>query len=56
MERLAMNSREYYNFLEEHRKNGTIVDAALVGDDGQRRIYHLFFLKTYKWLEIIVRD
>ena len=54
MKTITMTSREFYNFEEENRSNN--VNISNVGDDGRRKIYHVFFRNTYEWLEIIVRD
>ena len=54
MKTITMTSREFYNFKEENRSNN--VNISNVGDDGCRKIYHIFFRNTYEWLEIIVRD
>ena len=54
MKTITMTSREFYNFEEENRSNN--VNISNVGDDGRRKIYHVFFRNTHEWLEIIVRD
>ena len=52
---MAMTNREYYDFIRENTNNRTITHVSNVGDDGYRKIYHVFFPKTYEWVEIIVR-